>query len=209
MDQRHQPVFMVIPALNSFQRKKPTCLLIFSKISSHRMTCVTNIMKTGWRLVSKLCLKQRIEPPPPEIVRPCDVQKLINSLELRKTCGMYDIPNECLRHCLIRTLVHLTHLSYHCFRLPYFPSIWKEAKIITLPEPGKNPKYTQNVRPVSLLSKTYKVIENVIQKLYKDTSMNKTCYRHGVSAGKQRSVKIRLRPFTSLTDMDRSGYILH
>jgi hypothetical protein len=31
-------------------------------------------------------------------VRPCDIQKLTNSLKLRKACGLDGIPNEYLRH---------------------------------------------------------------------------------------------------------------
>jgi hypothetical protein len=34
----------------------------------------------------------------PQRIRPCDFQKLINSLKLRKSCGIDGIPNECLRH---------------------------------------------------------------------------------------------------------------
>jgi hypothetical protein len=33
-----------------------------------------------------------------ERIRPCDLQKLINSLKLRKARGLFCIPNECLRH---------------------------------------------------------------------------------------------------------------
>jgi hypothetical protein len=36
------------------------------KISSHRMSCVTNTMNRGWKLVSKLCFKSRTTPPPPQ-----------------------------------------------------------------------------------------------------------------------------------------------
>jgi hypothetical protein len=50
---------------------------------------------------------------PPEIT-PCDLQKLINSLKLKKTCGIDGIPKECLRHLLRRPLVNLTHLINHC-----------------------------------------------------------------------------------------------
>jgi hypothetical protein len=46
---------------------------------------------------------------PPEKVRPCDLQKLIHSLKLKKAC----IPNECLRHLPRRPMVHLTHLINH------------------------------------------------------------------------------------------------
>jgi hypothetical protein len=34
----------------------------------------------------------------PEKVRPYDLQKLINSLKLKKACRIDGIPNECLTH---------------------------------------------------------------------------------------------------------------
>jgi hypothetical protein len=38
-----------------------------------------------------------VDNNPPERIRPFDLQKLINSLKLRKACGIDDIPNECFR----------------------------------------------------------------------------------------------------------------
>jgi hypothetical protein len=93
------------------------------------------------------------------------LKKLIKSLKLKKACGIDGIPNECLRHLPRRPLVHLTHLFNHCLRLSYFPSSWKEAKIITLPKPGKDPKFPQNLRPISLLPTMGKLFENVIQQI--------------------------------------------
>jgi hypothetical protein len=61
-------------------------------------------------------------------------------------------------------LVHLTHLFNHCFTLSPFPDSWKEAKIISLPKPGKDPKFPKNLRPISLLSTTGKLFEKVILK---------------------------------------------
>jgi hypothetical protein len=72
-------------------------------------------MNGGWRLVSKLCPKPWTTVPP-ERIRPCDVQKLINSLKLREAYGIDGISNKCLRH-FPRSLVHLTHLFNHCLRL--------------------------------------------------------------------------------------------
>jgi hypothetical protein len=72
------------------------------------------------------------------------------------------IPNECLRHLPRRPLVHLTHLFNHCFRLSHFLAPWKETKIITLLKPGKDPKFPQNLRPISLLSSTGKPYEKLI-----------------------------------------------
>jgi hypothetical protein len=102
-----------------------------------------------------------------ERVRPCDLQKLLNSLKLKKACGIDGIPNECLRHLPKRPIVHLTHLINHCIRLSHFPAPWKEAKVIALLEPGKDPKFPQNLRPISLLSSTDKVFEKVILEIVK------------------------------------------
>jgi hypothetical protein len=51
---------MVFSVSNFFLWGKPTRLLTVWKIGSHHTTCVTNAMKSGWRVVSKLCFKQRI-----------------------------------------------------------------------------------------------------------------------------------------------------
>jgi hypothetical protein len=56
----------------------------------------------------------------------------------------------------------LTHLFNQCRRLVHFPKPWKEAKVITLPKPGKDPKFPPNLRPISLLSTTGKLFEKVI-----------------------------------------------
>jgi hypothetical protein len=42
---------------------------------------------------------------------------------------------------------------------------WKEEKVITLPKPGKDQKFPQNLRPISLLSITGKLFEKVILQL--------------------------------------------
>jgi hypothetical protein len=66
-------------------------------------------------------LLKAVDKDPPERIRPCDLQKLIESLKLRKACGFDGIPNECLRHLPRRPLVHLTNLFNHCIRLFHFP----------------------------------------------------------------------------------------
>jgi hypothetical protein len=40
-----------------------------------------------------------------ERIRPCDLQKLLNSLKLKKAYGI-DIPKECFRHLPRRPLLH-------------------------------------------------------------------------------------------------------
>jgi hypothetical protein len=74
-------------------------------------------------------------------------------MKLRKACGLDGIPNECLRYLPRRPLVHLTHLFNHCLRLSHFPKPWKEAK------------FPQNLSPISLLSITDKLFDEVILKM--------------------------------------------
>jgi hypothetical protein len=104
-------------------------------------------------------LLEAVDNKPPERIRPCHLQQLISSLKLRKACGIDGIPNEWLRHLPRRPLVNLTHLFNHCLRLSHFPKSWMETKIIKLPKPGKDPKFPQNLRPISLLSTTGKPFE--------------------------------------------------
>jgi hypothetical protein len=110
-------------------------------------------------------LLEAVDNKLPERIRPCDLQKLISSLKLKKSCEIDGIPNECRMYLPKRPLVNLTHLFNHCLPLSHFPKPWKEAKIIMLPKPGKDPKFPQNLRPISLLSTTGKLFEKVILKI--------------------------------------------
>ena len=56
------------------------------------------------------------------------------------------------------------HIINSILKFHYFPQCWKIAKIITLPKPGKDPKFPQNYRPISLLNTLAKVTESVILK---------------------------------------------
>jgi hypothetical protein len=87
-------------------------------------------------------LLETVDKSPPQRKRPCDLQKLLKSLKLRKACGIDGIPNECLRHLLSRPLVYLTHLFNHCLRLSHFPNSWKDSlkiyvRLASCPRRGK------------------------------------------------------------------------
>jgi hypothetical protein len=106
-------------------------------------------------------LLEDVDNSPPQSTRPYVLQILKNSSKFRKVCGIDGVPNECFRHLRRRPLEELTHLLVfsHCLRLSHFPNPWKEAKVITLPNPVRNPKFTQNLRPISLPSTTCKLFE--------------------------------------------------
>jgi hypothetical protein len=118
-------------------------------------------------------LLNTIDNSSPQKIRPCDLKKLTNSLKLKKACRIDGIPNECFRHLPRRPLVHFTHLFNHCFRLPHFPQSWEEAKIITLQQTGKDPKFPENLHPISLLPTTGKLFEKVILQFLKNHTEEK------------------------------------
>jgi hypothetical protein len=66
-------------------------------------------------------------------------------------------PDECLGHFPRRPLVELTCLvtAFGCL---IFRS-WKEVKVIALPETGKDLKFLENLRQISLLSPTGELLE--------------------------------------------------
>jgi hypothetical protein len=111
-------------------------------------------------------------------VRPCDTHQLVNSQKLRKACGPDGIPNKCPRLLPRRPLVHLTHLLNHCLWLTHFPKPWKEAKVITLLNPSKDPKFPQYLSPISLLSTAGKLFKKVILKIVQKSLKKAACLMH-------------------------------
>jgi hypothetical protein len=134
-----------------------------------------------WQVEAKVqALLETVDKSPPQRIRPCDLQKLIKSLKFRKACGIDGIPDECLRHLPRRPLVHLAHLFNHCLRLSHFPNPWKEAKVITLPKPGKDPKFPKNLCLISLLSTTGKLFEKSFQKFSKNILKTEACLMQAI-----------------------------
>jgi hypothetical protein len=95
---------------------------------------------------------------PPERIWPCDLQNLINSLTLKKACGIDGVRNECLRHLPKRPLVHLTHLINTAFG----------SHTLTLLE-GRNQVRTPNSLKIyaRLLLLTGNVFEKIILNIVK------------------------------------------
>jgi hypothetical protein len=63
-------------------------------------------------------LLEAAESDSPERIRLCVLQKLLNSLKLKKACGIDGIPNQCLRHLPRRPLVHLILTAFGCHTFP-------------------------------------------------------------------------------------------
>jgi hypothetical protein len=85
----------------------------------------------GWAEARIQALLEAVDNNLPERLRPCDLQKLINSLKLRKACGIDVIPNECLKQLPRRPMVLLTHLINHCIWLFHYQN---QVRTLNIPK---------------------------------------------------------------------------
>jgi hypothetical protein len=83
--------------------------------------------------------------------------------------GILKLTKERLRGSTSLTETTCPFNQFHksLLRLSHFPTSWKEALVVTLPKPDEDPKFSQNLRPISLLSSTGKFFENVILEIVK------------------------------------------
>ena len=56
----------------------------------------------------------------------------------------------------------LMDMLNECTRTKHIPSIWRKAKVIAIPKPGKDPSSPRSYRPISLLCIPYKLYERLI-----------------------------------------------
>jgi hypothetical protein len=91
-------------------------------------------------------------------------------------CPTYYSPlgNEDILDIVVHKNIRLSNIivsdildSGHLPVIFHIPTSWKEAKVVALPKPGKDPKFPQNPRPTSLLPSTGKVFEKVVLEFVK------------------------------------------
>jgi hypothetical protein len=78
--------------------------------------------------------------------------------------GHDNIRNIDLRNRPLNVITHLTKIVNVAIRHHHFPKTWKEADIISIPKPNKNPAFSQNRCPISLMDTTGKEMEKAIYK---------------------------------------------
>jgi hypothetical protein len=80
----------------------------------------------------------------------------------RKVPGHVNIRNIDLRNLHLNAITQLTKIINVAFRFHYFPRTWKEANVISIPNPQKNPAFPQDRRLISLLVTMGEVVENIL-----------------------------------------------
>ena len=91
-----------------------------------------------------------------------EIQRIIAGLRTRKAPGPDRITNKMLKTLPDNAIAVLTGICDGVLRLRHFPTRWKLATAIFIPKPGKDHKFPQNFRPISLLSSVSKIVEKII-----------------------------------------------
>lgn len=92
-----------------------------------------------------------------------ELRSIINKLPTRKARGEDSISNELLKLAMPAIEEQLCRIFNACFRLGFFPTIWRKAITIIIRKHGKDNYSDPNAyRPIALLSCLGKVLEKVI-----------------------------------------------
>ena len=107
-------------------------------------------------------LDQTVDAPFAGRITEDEVRAAVKRGKNMKAPGNDGIFNLVLKKLSNKAYRHLAAIFTRCFELDYFPTRWKQGKIIPIPKPGKDPTNPSSYRPISLLSAVSKVFERLI-----------------------------------------------
>ncbi len=88
----------------------------------------------------------------PSFTTEAEVAAAIAELKAKKAPGPDGITNDVLTKMPQQAIVFLVALFNTIFMFQHFPSQWKHAHVLTFHKQGKNPKFPESYRPISLLN---------------------------------------------------------
>lgn len=97
-----------------------------------------------------------------QVTSPTEIKKIIKKLKNKKAPGHDEITNITLKNLTNKCIILLCKIINAILKHGHFPNVWKHAKVISLPKPGKVANLVQNLRGISLLSGVSKICEKVI-----------------------------------------------
>ena len=86
----------------------------------------------------------------------------IRVLKNGKAPGLDDIQTELIKQFGPKARDWLLRFFNNCTETKKIPKLWRQAKVVALLKPGKDPSVAKNFRPISLLCYTYKLFERLI-----------------------------------------------
>jgi methyl coenzyme M reductase subunit D len=91
-----------------------------------------------------------------------EILSIVRNLKNPKAPGLDDVNNILIKNLPPKGFEYLKFIINSCLKLNHFPKIWKHAKVIPIPKPGKPANEVSSYRPISLLSSISKILERVL-----------------------------------------------
>jgi len=91
-----------------------------------------------------------------------EVRHALWRMKLKKSPGMDGLTGEILRRAWPLLSRQITDLFNTSLRTGVFPKPWRNAVVVTIPKPGKDPLEAKSYGPISLLPVLSKALEYVI-----------------------------------------------
>ncbi|GFT71497.1 probable RNA-directed DNA polymerase from transposon X-element [Trichonephila clavipes] len=98
------------------------------------------------------------------LTSPQEIMDIILQLNNKKAPGKDGIKNIALKALPLNAITNITKIFNSCLQQNYFPQEWKHALITVIPKPGKDKKFPDNYRPISLISSLGKIFEKILLK---------------------------------------------
>ena len=98
----------------------------------------------------------------PELTDVNEIVSIIRNLKNPKAPGLDDVNNILIKNLPEKGFEYLKFIINSCLKLNHFPKVWKHAKVIPIPKPGKPANELSSYRPISLLSSISKILERVL-----------------------------------------------
>ena len=86
----------------------------------------------------------------------------ITALKKGKAPGLDDIQTELIKQLGPKARDWLLRFFNSCTASKKIPKLWRQAKVVAILKPGKDPSEAKSFRPISLLCHTYKLFERLI-----------------------------------------------
>jgi len=91
-----------------------------------------------------------------------EILNTIKKLKSHKAPGKDKITNVIIKQLPVKYVARLAAIYNRCLALGYFPSPWKHAITVLFPKSGKDLKFPDSYRPISLLGNLGKLFEKLI-----------------------------------------------
>ena len=113
----------------------------------------------------KVRLDRQRYPDDPGFTKAFTAEELdigISVLKNGKAPGLDDIQTELIKQFGPKARDWLLHFFNNCTETKKIPKLWRQAKVVALLKPGKDPSVAKSFRPISLLCHSYQLFERLI-----------------------------------------------